>query len=101
MHNEGTAQVDVAATVPFVAYAAKSSKDPSDSIGSQVERIRERVDTEGGRTEVAGPFSEENVSGYRSERGPALEDAMAAAVAAAEEHGAAELWVWHSSRLAR
>ncbi len=87
--------------VPVFVYAAKSSPDEKDSIESQIERIRERLDREPGRTLSADPFSEENVSGYKQSRGPRLEAALTAAKDAAAEHGHAELWVFHSSRLAR
>ena len=86
---------------PVVIYAAKSSPDPHDSVASQIERIRARLEHESGRVERAEPFSEENVSGYRRSRGPQLAAAIEAAKAAAAEHGHAELWVFHSSRLGR
>jgi len=89
------------ADVPAVIYAAKSSPDPKDSVASQIAAIRAKLDTLGDRRLVAEPFSEENVSGYRRSRGPELEAAMATAKAAAAEHGDAELWVFHSTRLAR
>jgi DNA invertase Pin-like site-specific DNA recombinase len=85
---------------PCVAYAAKSSPDEKDSTADQLRIVREAVEREGGRTVIA-EFSEENVSGYRGERGAQLEAAMAAARAAAVEHGESELWVRHSSRVAR
>jgi site-specific DNA recombinase len=86
--------------IPCVAYAAKSSPDEKDSTGSQLEAVREAIEKAGGRTLVQ-EFHEENVSGYKGERGRALESAMTAARKLAAEHGEAELWVWHSSRLAR
>lgn len=55
----------------------------------------------GDRFLYAGPFGEESASGYRGNRGPALEAAMRAAIEASERHGRAELWVFHSSRLGR
>ncbi|MGH2762800.1 MAG: recombinase family protein, partial [Thermoleophilaceae bacterium] len=63
--------------------------------------MRQRVASIGGRSACCEPFSEENVSGYRRSRGPRLEAAIAAAKRAAAEHGGAELWVFHSSRLVR
>ncbi|HWM63597.1 MAG TPA: recombinase family protein [Solirubrobacterales bacterium] len=89
------------ADIPAVIYAAKSSPDPKDSVASQITATRAKLDALGGRSLVAEPFSEENVSGYRRSRGPKLEAAMATAKAAAAEHGQAELWVFHSTRLAR
>jgi DNA invertase Pin-like site-specific DNA recombinase len=87
--------------VPVVIYAAKSTPDPKDSTGSQVERVRERVAQVGDRVEYAKPFAEDNKSGWSGSRGPKLDAAIAAAAAAYEEHGVAELWVFHSSRLGR
>ena len=89
------------ADIPAVIYAAKSSPDPKDSVASQITATRAKLDALGGRSLVAEPFSEENVSGYRRSRGPKLAAAMATAKAAAAEHGQAELWVFHSTRLAR
>jgi DNA invertase Pin-like site-specific DNA recombinase len=87
--------------LPVVIYAAKSSPDPRDSVASQIDQVRDRVEATGGRSISHEPFSEENVSGYRRSRGPQLDAAIAAAKEAAAEHGEAELWVFHSSRLAR
>ena len=81
-----------------VAYLAKSSVDEHDSIGGQQTAIDERASGLG--REVVDRYSE-IASGYRSDRGPKLDAAIAHAIALAEEHGEAELWVWHSSRLAR
>jgi DNA invertase Pin-like site-specific DNA recombinase len=86
--------------IPAVLYAAKSTKDPNDSTGSQLRRIEERIDQLGGRAMVRS-FKEDGVSGFRRSRGPELAAAIAAAKAAAAERGAAELWVFHSSRLGR
>lgn len=55
----------------------------------------------GGRFQFARPFFEEKRSGWKGDRGPELEAALAAAERAAEKHGTAELWVWRSERLAR
>jgi hypothetical protein len=90
-----------AAPLPAVVYAAKSSPDERDSIETQVAEVAAAVEREGGRQIMGEPHAEQNVSAFRGERGPALEAAMAAAEQAAEGHGEAELWVWHSSRLAR
>jgi site-specific DNA recombinase len=84
---------------PAVIYAAKSTPDEHDSVPDQLATCRERAEHEG--REVVDVFSEDDVSGYRQSRGPKLEAAMAAAKAAAAEHGQAELWVFHSARLAR
>lgn len=88
-------------SVPCVIYAAKSSPDEKGSVADQQRVVLEAVGLEGGRFVVAEPFGEQNVSGYLGERGAELTAAMAAATRAAEEHGEAELWIFHSSRLAR
>jgi DNA invertase Pin-like site-specific DNA recombinase len=83
-----------------VIYGVKSSPDEKQSVGDQQRICEEAIVREGGR-EVVGVFGEQKQSGYRSERGPELEAAMRAAIAAANEHGEAELWVWKGDRLAR
>jgi site-specific DNA recombinase len=83
-----------------VIYSAKSTPDEKGSTADQTARVRARLEELGDR-EIVGEFSEENVSAYHGSRGPELERALAAAFAAADEHGEAELWVFHSSRLAR
>lgn len=82
-----------------IIYAAKSTVDDHGSIPTQLASARRRAE-ELGRT-VLAEFSEADKSGYRGNRGPELEAAMEAAIRAADEDGDAELWVWHSSRLAR
>jgi DNA invertase Pin-like site-specific DNA recombinase len=86
-----------ATPIPAVIYGVKSSPDEKESIKDQHRIIREAINDD---SRIVGEFGEANQSGYRKERGPQLEAAMRAAVDAAE-HGDAELWVWHSSRLAR
>ena len=46
-------------------------------------------------------YADEAVSGFSRNRGPGLTAALAEVQALAVEHGAAELWVQHSDRLAR
>jgi DNA invertase Pin-like site-specific DNA recombinase len=92
---------DMSARMPAVIYAAKSSPDPLDSVASQIKRVQERLRHEPDRFLFAEPFSEENVSGYKRSRGPQLDAAIATAKRAASDYGRAELWVFHSSRLAR
>ena len=86
-----------------VIYAAlsKSSEDES-SIESQVDAIRARLKQiyPDGCT-ILGPFTDDGYSGSKRNRGPALEHAINAAIEAADEHGAAELWAVVSSRFAR
>ncbi len=84
-----------------VIYGVKSSPDEKDAVADQHRLIREAIEREGDRQVVGEPFGEADASGYRRERGPRLEAAMRAAIAVAAEDGEAELWVWHSSRLAR
>lgn len=81
-----------------VIYGVKSSPDEKGAVDDQLKVIREHLPAD--RQEVAA-FQEENQSGYRKSRGPELERAIQAALAAAREDGQAELWCWHSSRLAR
>lgn len=89
------------AGIACVVYGVKSTPDEKESVTDQHRIVRKAIEKEGGRKLIAEPFGEANASGYRKERGPQLEAAMRAAVEAALEHGEAELWVWHSSRLAR
>jgi DNA invertase Pin-like site-specific DNA recombinase len=83
-----------------VVYGVKSSPDEKGAVADQHRQIIEAIEREGDR-EVIGTFGEENESGYRKSRGPELERAMQTAIDAATADGEAELWVWHSSRLAR
>lgn len=82
-----------------VIYAAKSTKDEHGSVPGQLSAARAAAEKEG--REIVAELSEEDVSGYRKSRGPRLEEAMEAAKEAAADRGKAELWVFHSSRLAR
>ena len=90
-------------SVPVIIYSALSKKDDDgcDSIQSQVREIREMLDHVGGRIEVADPFADHGYSGSKRNRGPGLEQAIRAALSAAEEFGRAELWAVTSSRFAR
>jgi len=83
-----------------VSYAAKSSPDPHDSVAGQQAAIRRRAEDDLGRLIVA-EYAEANRSGWRGNRGPELEHAMARAVELAATRDGVELWVWHSTRLAR
>jgi site-specific DNA recombinase len=87
--------------IPAVVYGVKSSPDEKESVADQHRQALDAITREGGRWVIAEPFGEANASGFRSERGPQLEAAMRAAIDAAAEYGQAELWVFHSSRLAR
>lgn len=83
-----------------VIYGAKSSPDEKESVADQQRIVNEAIEREGDR-ELVGVFGEANQSGYRKSRGPQLEAAIQAAIAAADEYGEAELWVFHSTRLGR
>jgi DNA invertase Pin-like site-specific DNA recombinase len=82
-----------------VIYGVKSSPDEKESVADQQHQATEAAERED--REVVATFGEQNASGYRRERGPELEAAMRAARTLAEQDGEAELWVFHSSRLAR
>jgi DNA invertase Pin-like site-specific DNA recombinase len=86
--------------IPAVIYGVKSSPDEKESVDDQHRIVREAIERETDR-EVVGVFGEANQSGYRKERGPELERAIRAACDAATDDVAAELWVFHSSRLSR
>jgi site-specific DNA recombinase len=91
----------MSAPTPCIVYAARSAEDEDEkSTGSQTAEVLKRIEAEGDR-DVIGEFAESGKSGYHGERGPELDAAMAAAEAAAADYGEAELWVFHSSRLAR
>jgi hypothetical protein len=85
--------------VPVVIYAARSKtdEDRNESAASQVEQILSRV---AGRRIIGEPHID-YASGSKSNRGPGLAAATESATAEAERSGAAELWVYHSSRLGR
>ena len=84
-------------TVPVVIYCAKSTEDTRGSLDTQLADCRTAVD---GR-QIVGEFSDEGKSGYHGNRGAGLAGAKETVIAAAAEHGAAELWVQHSDRLSR
>jgi DNA invertase Pin-like site-specific DNA recombinase len=86
--------------IPCVIYAVKSSQDDHDAVPDQIRRCQAAIDADADRY-AAGTYSEDAQSGFLGNRGPQLQAAMDAAVAASREHGKAELWVWHSSRLGR
>jgi hypothetical protein len=88
------------APIPVVVYGCKSSPDEKESVADQNRLTLEAIEREGDR-EVVGTFGEENKPGWRKERGPELDRTMQTAITAAAERGKAELWVFHSSRLAR
>jgi DNA invertase Pin-like site-specific DNA recombinase len=88
--------------IPCVVYAARSQAEEQDknSTGDQVSIVLERVGQVPDRFVYGEPHID-HASGYRSNRGPGLVAAVAAAERAKAEHGAAELWVWITSRLGR
>jgi DNA invertase Pin-like site-specific DNA recombinase len=89
------------ATIPVCVYGVKSSPDEKESVADQHRLVLQAIQHEGGRHVICPPFGEANASGYSGDRGPQLEAAMSAAVAAASEYGKSELWVFHSSRFGR
>jgi DNA invertase Pin-like site-specific DNA recombinase len=86
--------------LPCVIYAAKSTEDVRGSIATQLEDCRRAIEREGGRRAFA-ERSDESASAFRGSRGPGLVAAKRDATQFASRHGAAELWVQHSDRLAR
>jgi DNA invertase Pin-like site-specific DNA recombinase len=86
--------------IPVVVYAAKSTQDKHGSIPDQIKDCEVWIAEQGDR-EVIGIFKDEGFSAYSGNRGPDLARAVEAAVAAAIEHGQAEVVVQHSDRLAR
>ena len=84
-----------------VLYAARSKtdEDVNESTASQIEKIDARL----GQLDrlIVGQAHIDHASGSKTNRGPGLAAAINAATAAADEFGHAELWVFHSSRLAR
>src|SRR5829696_7693626 len=86
--------------LPCVVYAAKSTDDLRGSIATQIADARAAIECTTDRRIVA-EHTDEAASAYRSNRGPGLVAAKRDAVRLAAEHGAAELWVQHSDRLAR
>jgi DNA invertase Pin-like site-specific DNA recombinase len=77
-----------------ICYAAKSSADPRNSIGTQLADARQLAQREG--LEVVGEYQDESFSAYSRSRGPGLEAAMEHA-----ERIGGTLIVQHSDRLAR
>jgi DNA invertase Pin-like site-specific DNA recombinase len=82
-----------------VLYAAKSTADKHGSIPDQLADCRAASESEG-RTVVA-THQDEDASAFHGSRGPGLESAKSGAESLVASHGAAELWVQHSDRLAR
>jgi Resolvase, N terminal domain len=80
--------------IPAVIYAAKSTEDHRGSIPTQLADCREHAPG-------APQFSDEAASAYHGNRGQGLTDARDATIRLAADHGACELWVQHSDRLAR
>jgi DNA invertase Pin-like site-specific DNA recombinase len=86
---------------PVVAYAARSAKaTENEETHQQLAAIRARLAQEDGRDLIA-TYSEDARSGFKGDRGPELEAAMAHAVELTRDHATVELWVWASNRLAR
>lgn len=88
------------APIPVVYIGIESGRAGAESPESQLRAIAKHPPATEGRVCV-GTFKESGKTGYKGERGPELERAIAAAKDAAAEQGQAELWVYHSSRAAR
>jgi DNA invertase Pin-like site-specific DNA recombinase len=88
--------------IPVTRYAARSKTgdDTHGSADSQIKQIDAVLSPLGGRV-LSGDPHKDYASGSKSNRGPALAHAIEEATTAAEHYGQAELWVFHSSRLAR
>lgn len=82
-----------------ILYAAKSTKDPKDSIGTQLREGRERATSES--WSVVDAYKDENATAFKGDRGPDLARAMAHAERLVKEDGECVLIVQHSDRLAR
>jgi len=89
------------APIPALIYGAKSTEDDAGSIPTQHADCLAAIEREGGRMVAAEPFADEAASAYKGNRGEGLTAAKEAAIAAAREHGQAELWLQHSDRVAR
>jgi Recombinase/Recombinase zinc beta ribbon domain len=87
--------------IPTVYVGIESGRAGAESPDSQIRVIAQHPDAIGGGRFWVGTFKESGKSGFKGERGPELAAAIAAAKAAAAEYGRAELWVFHTSRLAR
>ncbi|HEY8810526.1 MAG TPA: recombinase family protein, partial [Solirubrobacterales bacterium] len=103
MNSNLAAKPDTQGTAPPIAVVAlgvKSSPDPNDATAAQLAAIDADVDALGGR-EVVARLSEENVSGWRGDRGPETERAFVEAERLAAEGREVELWVYGSARVGR
>ena len=87
--------------IPAFIFAAKSTDDPKDSVGTQIKECREGIEAEGERRIVGKPFTDVKKSAFTGNRGPGLASCIGAAVDAAAKSGKAEIWVQFSDRLAR
>jgi len=87
--------------LPTVWVGIESGKAGHGSPESQLKAIGEHPAANADGRFCVGKFAESGKSGFKAERGPELAAAIATAKAAAAEHGEAEVWVFHTSRLAR
>ena len=89
-------------TVPVIRYAARSKDEEvgKDSTGDQLRELDEWLDRDPDRFAYGRGFAD-HASGYRDDRGPDLEAAIAAALEAKAEYGSAELLAVKSERFAR
>ena len=86
-------------TVLAILYAAKSSADPRNSLGTQLADAKALAEREG--YEIVADYQDESESGYKQSRGQGLEYALTHCERLAKDHGQAALVIQHSDRLAR
>jgi DNA invertase Pin-like site-specific DNA recombinase len=88
--------------VPTIRYTARSKEEEAgrDSTGDQLRELDEWIEREPGRF-AYGAEHADHASGFRGDRGPALEAAIAEALRAKAEYGRAELLAVKSERFAR
>jgi DNA invertase Pin-like site-specific DNA recombinase len=86
--------------VKAVLYAAKSTADEHDSIGSQIAAMRTAIEAQGDR-EIVGTYRDVAASAYTGSRGQGLAAAIEAAERAAVDDEGVELWCFDADRLAR
>ena len=78
--------------IPVVRYAARSKtgEDVNESTASQIAQVDARLSQLDGRSMLGEPYVD-YASGSKTDRGPHLAAAIEQAIAAADDHGHAEL----------
>jgi hypothetical protein len=87
-------------TIRVISYGAKSTKDERDAIPDQHRMIAEAVEQKSNRV-IEGTYSDDYWSGYTSDRGPGLAEAIEHAKRLASEDFEVELWAAKPNRFAR